>query len=125
MNVACIRCGRSEQVESHHIIPRIDGGGDKPENKEQRCEPCHKFEHAKRKILETLEKERGRRQFRRAAVLEHRLEVLEERNTPGLIRERGNYQTYWIDETTHFYPRYERIRERQKNEADIVQQQLL
>ena len=105
----CIRCGRAERIEEHHITPRSVGGEDKPENKEPRCSACHDFEHAKRKILATLEKERQRKQFKRVAILERRLEVLEKLNTPELIRERGFYQTYWIDESTHEYPRYEKV----------------
>lgn len=120
----CVRCGREDRLEEHHVLERVHGGSDEPENKEWRCQACHDYEHAKRKILATLEKERERKQFKRVAVLEHRLKVLEELNSPELIRERGHYQTYWIDETTHDYPRYERIRERQKNEANVEQQKL-
>lgn len=112
----CIRCGRSDDIEGHHIKAKAEGGSDEPENKEPRCSACHDYEHAKRNILATLEKERRRRQFKRIAVLEYRLRVLEELNSPALIRERGHYQTYWIDESTHNYPRYERIKERQNNE---------
>ena len=107
--MSCIRCGRTENIENHHIVQRIDGGSDEPENKEPLCNHCHNYEHAKRNILVTLEKERKRRQSKRVAILEHRLEVLEELNSPELIRERGHYQTYWIDETTHDYPRYEKV----------------
>lgn len=117
----CIRCGRNKQIEDHHIKPKIEGGGNELENRELRCLACHDFEHAKRKILATLERERGRKQFKRMAVLEHRLEVLEELNSPELIRERGYYQTYWIDESTHEYPRYERIKDKQSNGIDVKQ----
>ena len=105
----CIRCGRSEKIENHHIKPKSEGGGDDAENKEPRCSACHHCEHAKLKILATLEKERRRKQFKRVAVLEYRLEVLEKLNTPGLIRERG-YQTWWIDESIHEYPPYEKVK---------------
>ena len=107
----CVRCGRSERIENHHITPKSKGGGDEPENKEPRCSACHDYEHARRNILLALEKEKRRKQFKRVAVLEHRLNVLEELNTPELIMSRGYYQTWWIDESTHEYPRYERIRQ--------------
>ena len=113
--MSCIRCGRLERIENHHIRAKVEGGGDEPQNREPRCSACHNFEHAKRNILATIEKERRRRQFSRVAVLEHRLEVLENWNTPELIRVRRNYQTYWIDETTHEYPPYERVKEKQDN----------
>ena len=106
----CVWCGRDNvPLEEHHIIPRIDGGSDDPENKEPRCVPCHKFRHAELNILQALEKEKGdaqnKNRLERIAVLEHRLEVLRSLNTPELIRERGTYQTYWGDETTCYFPR--------------------
>ena len=119
--MSCIRCGRLEQIENHHIRAKVEGGGDEPQNREPRCSACHDFEHAKRNILATIEKERRRRQFSRVAVLEHRLEVLENLNTPELIRVRRNYQTYWIDETTHEYPPYDLVKEKQDNRTDIKQ----
>ena len=114
----CIRCGRTEDLEEHHIIARDDGGSDDPENKEWRCRPCHKYEHAKRNILRTLGKERKRGQGDRIRVLEHRLTVLKEFNTLELIRERGTYQSYWEDGTTHkLLPPY-------KSKEKRVQEQL-
>ena len=107
----CVRCNRHEKIESHHIKPKSEGGNDNSENKEPRCSACHDYQHAKLNILATLEKEKQRGQFKRIAVLEHRLEVLERLNAPELIRERGCYQTWWIDESTHEYPRYEKIKE--------------
>ncbi len=41
----CIRCGRTEQIEWHHIVQRVHGGGDEGNNLEPRCQPCHKYEH--------------------------------------------------------------------------------
>ena len=105
----CFRCGRSEKIENHHIKPKSEGGNNNVENKEPICSACHDFEHARRNILLTLEKERRQKQFKRVAVLEHRLEVLERLNTPEFIRERGRYQTWWVDESTHEYPCYEKI----------------
>jgi len=97
----CIRCGRTEDLEEHHIIERLNGGSDDPENKEWRCRPCHKYEHAKRRILRALKRERKRGQIERIRILERRLAILVEFNTPELIRERGTYLSYWEDETTH------------------------
>jgi len=107
---SCIRCGRTEDLEEHHIVERLNGGSDAPENKEWRCRPCHKYEHAKRRILGALKREKMRRQVQidRIRVLEHRLATLMEFNTIELIRERGTYQPYWEDETTHEYPPYKK-----------------
>ena len=99
--MSCIRCGHNERLESHHIKPKAEGGSEDPLNKEQRCLGCHDYEHAKRNILATIKKETKQKQFKRVSVLEHRLEVLEKLNTPDLIRKRGHYQTWWIDESTH------------------------
>ena len=95
----CIRCGRGEKltlIEQHHIVPKIEGGSNDSNNKEPRCIPCHKYAHAKLKILKAIEvqKRGGRmsRQLERIAVLEYRLKVLKKLNTPELIRERGTYQ---------------------------------
>ena len=116
----CVRCGRKKQLEEHHIIPRSEGGSDDPENKEWRCVADHKYIHAKWNILKALEKQKERGEVRRVAVLEHRLEVLEKLNTPKLIRKRGTYQSYWEDETTHFYPPCISKRKRRQQEAQGV-----
>jgi hypothetical protein len=52
----CIRCGREESLEKspYHIVMRSLGGGDEPENKEERCEPCHKYEHTRRRLESSL-----------------------------------------------------------------------
>ena len=102
----CIRCGRSQQIEEHHIIELYKGGSDDPDNKEYRCQPCHKYEHAKRAILHSLERAKKWGQAEQAAFLGYRLEVLEKLNTVELIRERGTYMSYWTDKTTHHYPPY-------------------
>ena len=110
--MACIRCGREEKIENHHIIARIDGGGDEPENKEPLCDACHDYEHARREILASIQRWEGklvaaRKVSRRLAirshleVLRHRLEVLDSLNSPEQIRLTGKYTTYWTDETTH------------------------
>ena len=101
----CIRCGSKERLENHHIVERLRGGGDEPENKEWRCEPCHKYEHTHRRLEASLAYEQGRGQADRIRCYEHRLEVLEQLNTPELIRERGTYLSYWTDRTTRYLPR--------------------
>lgn len=101
----CIRCGRTEPIEKHHIVERRYGGGDEAENKEYRCCACHDYEHTRRAILGVLEKERERGQKDRIRVYEHRLEVLDRLNTPELIRERGTYLSYWTDTSTQHLPR--------------------
>jgi 5-methylcytosine-specific restriction endonuclease McrA len=113
----CIRCGREEKIELHHIKPKVEGGSDDTENKEPLCSACHDYEHAKQNIIKTLERERKRRQSKRVAVLEHRLDVLETLNTPELIRQRRTYQTWWIDESTHEYPRYEKVGRERREET--------
>jgi hypothetical protein len=110
--LACIRCGREEKIENHHIIARVDGGRDEPENKEERCSACHDYEHARRKIIESIKSwedklQRARKLSRRLAIraylelLRHRLEVLEILNTPEQIRRTNKYTSYWQDESTH------------------------
>jgi len=110
--LACIRCGREEKIENHHIIARVDGGGDEGENKEPRCLACHDYEHARRKVLASIQSwedklERARKVSRRLAIrarlelLRHRLEVMDSLNSPEQIRLTGKYTTYWTDETTH------------------------
>lgn len=101
----CIRCGRKEQIENHHIKERHRGGGDEPENKEPRCQACHKYEHTWRTVRGALEYERQRGQKDRIRFYEYRLEVLEGLNTPELIRERGTYQSYWTIRSTRYLPR--------------------
>lgn len=101
----CVRCGSNEQIEEHHIKERCRGGGDEPENKESRCEPCHKYEHTWRNVRASLEYERQRGQQDRIKCYEHRLDILEKLNTPELIRKRGTYLSYWTDRSTRYLPR--------------------
>ena len=113
----CIRCGRSEDIEEHHIKEKCRGGSDEPENKEPRCSPCHKYEHTWRAVMGALEYERQRGQRDRIRCYEHRIEVLEKLNTPELIRERGTYLSYWTDTTTRHLPR--RIPTKEEAESDL------
>ena len=107
----CIRCQRTEQLEDHHIIQRVCGGGDEPENREWRCRPCHKYEHARRSILCMLEGEVRRGQGDRIQVLALRLKVLDRLNTVRQIRKRGTYLSYWLYSATHRLPSKVRTRE--------------
>lgn len=100
-----VRCGGEDNLEEHHIVERLRGGSDEPENKEWRCEPCHKYEHTWRSVRASLEYERQRGQQNRIRCYEHRLEILEQLNTPELIRERGTYLSYWADRSTRYLPR--------------------
>ncbi len=109
----CIRCGRSENIEEHHIVELCCGGTDEPENKEYRCRPCHKYEHTRRLILVALyhEKKRfpsdfkGPIQHNRIDLYQRRLEVLDRLNTPEIIRVRGTYASYWGDTSLRHLPR--------------------
>lgn len=112
----CIRCGSEERLEDHHILERLRGGGDETENKEWRCEPCHKYEHARRRLEGSLAYEKERGQADRIRCYEHRLEVLDMLNTVELIRERGAYLSYWTDTTTRYLPRKILIREEAKEQ---------
>lgn len=110
--MTCVRCGSTEQIERHHIRQRIHGGSDDDENMEDRCVPCHKFEHVKRNIVRAIKKWTKRLKVEqkeslkkamsdRLKLLNHRLEVLEKLNTPEIIRATGKYTPYWTDKTTH------------------------
>lgn len=107
----CVRCGSEDRLENHHILERVYGGGDKPENKEWRCEPCHKYEHTRRALEASLAYEQGRGQVDRIRCYKHRLEALDKLNTVELIRERGTYLSYWTDRTTRYLPRRIRTKE--------------
>ncbi len=112
--MTCVRCGSKNTPEEHHIVERSHGGGDEPENKEWRCEPCHKYEHTRRHLLWSLAFETQRGQVDRIRCYQHRLDVLDLLNTPELIRERGTYLSYWTDTTTRYLPRRIRTKEEVK-----------
>lgn len=115
----CIRCGRGEQLEEHHIIARKDGGSDDPENKEWRCRACHKYEHTRYALFGSLEYEKSRGQSDRIALRQHRLDVLDKLNTIELIRERGTYLSYWTDRSTRHLPRRIPTKEEAKQELQF------
>lgn len=104
-NQRCSRCGSIQQIESHHIIQRIDGGSNKSENKEQLCAACHDYEHAKRNIIQSLNKAKQNNQSQQTMVYENRLNKLEELNTPELIKIRGYYRSWWEYDELHYLPR--------------------
>jgi len=103
--MSCIRCGSEDRLEEHHILERVYGGSDEPENKEWRCQPCHKYEHTRRRLEASLAYEQGLGQADRIRCYRHRLDVLEQLNTPEFIRRRGTYLSYWADPTTRYLPR--------------------
>jgi hypothetical protein len=97
----CIRCGSEKNIEFHHIIQKVNGGSNNPENLETRCQGCHDYEHSKRIINEKIKRHC---QPERLLAWKHRLDVLEALNTIELIRVRG-FKPYWSDPTTHNMPR--------------------
>ena len=109
--MSCARCGSDYRIEKHHIIHKINGGKDTEDNLVELCRHCHKYQHAKEKLLDTLiiwfNEMRHvitpkRLSYIRARVelTIVRLEVLEAENTPLLIAARG-YYPYWNNENTH------------------------
>lgn len=46
---ACQECGRTIDLQIHHIIPVIQGGSDKIDNLKVLCSVCHNEEHFKDK----------------------------------------------------------------------------
>ena len=42
---ACISCGSKENIEFHHVLPLILGGGNVPSNVVPLCHACHKAVH--------------------------------------------------------------------------------
>ena len=100
----CIRCGANGPVDRHHIKMRMEGGGDKDENLEDRCVPCHQYIHATLVIKQFLEQERRHGQTDRIVVAQLRFDRHEEYNSIEQIRLRGIYKSYWDDEDTHFLP---------------------
>ena len=100
----CSRCVSEEKLENHNILERLHGGSDESENKEWRCQPCHKYEHVRRSLEASIIYEQERGQKDRVRCYEHRLEVLDSLNTIELITERGTYLSYWTDSSTHSLP---------------------
>ncbi len=104
----CIRCGSNTQIEKHHIIHKINGGRDTKDNLVELCRHCHKYQHAKERLLDTLimwfnemrsinKTKRFGDIKARVELTRKRLEILETENTPLQIASRG-YYPYWNDE---------------------------
>ena len=102
--MGCARCGRNENIEKHHIIPKSEGGSEDDKNKKELCLACHDFIHARRLLKSHLKIEKRRGDVNRIKVWEHRLERLNKINKPKLIKARGSYISYWTDDTTHYLP---------------------
>jgi hypothetical protein len=89
----CIRCGSEKNIERHHIVQRIDGGSNDEDNLQNLCRACHKYEHAKRNVLNSM---KGETQKERLDILKARLETLELYNTPEMTKLNGTFQSYNI-----------------------------
>ncbi len=103
----CRRCGSTKCLEHHHIIMKSRGGSDDDDNMEWLCLSCHDYEHARRKLLAHIRKEK---QFNRLATFQHRLSILESYNTIEMIKSRGTYFPYWNIPSTHPLPARSRKR---------------
>jgi len=118
-NRCCKRCDRQTTLESHHIIPKTEGGGDNEDNKEFLCSACHDYTHAKRNLLQSLA--RAKKQTKRESVYQNRLKCLEEINTIPLIQHRGYYLSWWEhNNNLHFLPPYERINKTPTQQLSLV-----
>ena len=47
----CQQCGRSENLEVHHLQPRSRLGDDASENLITRCSECHRIVHGRRGLV--------------------------------------------------------------------------
>ena len=50
-NYTCQHCGAQENLNAHHILPRIDGGTNTPKNGITLCKKCHDALHAGEWVL--------------------------------------------------------------------------
>jgi hypothetical protein len=110
----CSRCGGNFKIEKHHIVHRVNGGKDSPENLIPLCWHCHKYQHTKESILdeiklatEQMKTQANAKRFyywiRNLKLLTYRLEVNEELNTVMNIHAYG-YRKYWkCAPETHSY----------------------
>lgn len=44
-NYTCVKCGSTQSLLAHHILPRADGGLNTLNNGETQCARCHKLTH--------------------------------------------------------------------------------
>jgi len=104
----CVRCGRAEDIERHHIIRTTNRGDnimgfwsrlieEAPENLIYLCHACHKFVHQVRIQKAWIELGTERRSAKQVTRWTHRLQVLRAFNTIQLVRERGTYKSYYDD----------------------------
>lgn len=123
-NYTCQRCGatssRKHKLNAHHIktfaeYPELRFEVD---NGITFCKGCHKYEHTRRRQQAHLNYEKQRGQQSRIRYYEHRLEVLEQLNTPQFIRERG-YLSYWTDTSTRYLPRRIPTKEEAEQERQL------
>lgn len=91
----CSRCGKTKDIEKHHIIQKSEGGSNKKSNLQSLCKDCHDYEHARRLIEHKLNY-----YIKRVELLKHRLEVLNKLNSVDIIKI-GKYISYWEDPSTH------------------------
>jgi hypothetical protein len=129
----CVRCGRTDEIEEDHIVPRSRGGNDEDDNKRFLCKACHDYRHARdnidQEIRLALDRLRlGHKSFSKVELTMwiFRLGILEAFNTPEMIRERKSFRSYWEESATHYsrwYPqmKFEKLAKDQKQ----LQKQLL
>jgi hypothetical protein len=117
----CSRCGRTTNIEKHHIILKSEGGKDTSDNLMFLCDNCHDFKHAERNILHSIQHNydsikywtehcsdlialkvlyRIEYKIKRIKLLNLRLETLRELNSVINILQFG-YRSYWQKEETH------------------------
>ncbi len=46
IRATCARCATRQDLTRHHVIPRRDGGSDRPDNIQVLCRKCHTALHA-------------------------------------------------------------------------------
>lgn len=91
----CSRCGSTKNIESHHIVFKSEGGSDKKSNRKDLCNGCHDYIHAEAAVQKKIAYYE-----KMLKLLQYRLQILNEFNTPENILQFG-YRSYWIDEKTH------------------------
>ena len=109
----CVRCGRMDELEENHKIPKSKGGTDDDDNKRFLCRACHDYRHARDNIDQEIKYAIARIGNEKGSEIKltmwiFRLGVLEAFNTPEMIRQRKTFQSYWEENATHYsrwYPK--------------------
>ena len=101
----CYRCGRTDQIERHHIKHRADGGTDEESNLRDLCLPCHDYQHSLENIEFHIKLNEKKHQDERKQIWLYRLKVLNCLNAPEIIKLRGTFVSYWEDVKTHYMSR--------------------